>query len=256
MHNKIRPENVAVIILAAGLGTRMKSDKAKVLHEILGRPMILYVVETAKRIAGGNIILVVGNQAEKVRELVSKDHQVMFAFQEKQMGTGHAVLCALPHVPPNIEDVLILCGDVPLITADTLASLITEHMKANRDISLLAVQIDDPAGYGRVLLDEDMNLAGIVEEADATPEQKNIRTINTGIYCVKKDFLADALPKIRPDNAQGEIYLTDIIELGYKKKQAVGVKISDDADEVTGINTPGDLTAAETIMRNRSGKIS
>jgi bifunctional N-acetylglucosamine-1-phosphate-uridyltransferase/glucosamine-1-phosphate-acetyltransferase GlmU-like protein len=129
-------------------------------------------------------------------------------------------------------------------------------MKANRDISLLAVQIDDPAGYGRVLLDEDMNLAGIVEEADATPEQKKIRTINTGIYCVKKEFLADALPKIRPDNAQGEIYLTDIIELGYKGKQAVGVKISEDADEATGINTPRDLAAVETIMRNRSGKIS
>jgi UDP-N-acetylglucosamine diphosphorylase/glucosamine-1-phosphate N-acetyltransferase len=256
MRNNFSPENVAVIILAAGMGTRMKSDKAKVLHEILGRPMIRYVVETAKKIAGDNVVLVIGNQAEKVRDAVSEDHQVMFAFQEKQMGTGHAVLCALPHVPPNIEDVLILCGDVPLITADTLEGLITDHIKADRDISLLAVQIDDPSGYGRVLLDGDMNLAGIVEEADATPEQKKIRTINTGIYCVKKEFLADALPKIRPDNAQGEIYLTDIIELGYKGKQAVGVKISEDADEATGINTPRDLAAVETIMRNRSGKIS
>ncbi len=260
-------ENVAVIILAAGLGTRMKSGKAKVLHEILGRPMILYVVETAKKIVGKNVILVIGNQAEKVREIVSENFplsaesdeadgndEVGFALQKEQLGTGHAVSYALPNVPGHIEDVVILCGDVPLITADTLIRLIDDHVVGKRDISLLAVQVDDPKGYGRILMDENMHISKIVEEADATEAQKKIKTINAGIYCVKKTFLTDALQKIKSDNAQGEFYLTDIIGIGHKEGRCIGVMIGSTPDEVIGINTPHDLMAVETVMR--SGKIS
>ncbi|MDM8552743.1 NTP transferase domain-containing protein [Desulfobacterales bacterium HSG2] len=244
---------MAVIILAAGLGTRMKSDKAKVLHEILGKAMVLYVVGTAKKVAGNNVILVIGNQAEKVREIVSKEYEAVFALQKEQLGTGHAVSCALPSLTGQTEHVLILCGDVPLIRADTLTRFTDEHLAAERDISLLAVQIDDPAGYGRILTDENMNLTGIVEEADATEEQKKINTINTGIYCVRKQFLTDVLQKIRPDNAQGEFYLTDIIGIGYKEGKRIGVMVGDNPNEVMGINTLHDLATVESIMR--SGKI-
>jgi len=258
MEKKIGRHSAAVVILAAGLGTRMKSDKAKVLHEILGSPMILYVVGTAAAVAGKNVIAVIGNQAEKVREIVSGHYDVSFALQEKQLGTGHAVMCALPNIPEHAGNVLILCGDVPLITADTLMRLTEDHLAKNRDISLLAVQRDDPSGYGRILTDESMNLTGIAEEADATSEQKKIKMINAGIYCVKKDFLTDALQKIRPENAQGEFYLTDIIGIAHKEGKNAGVLISEDADEVIGINTPAELAKVEKIMliKKEQGKIS
>jgi bifunctional UDP-N-acetylglucosamine pyrophosphorylase/glucosamine-1-phosphate N-acetyltransferase/UDP-N-acetylglucosamine pyrophosphorylase len=247
-------KKIAVIILAAGLGTRMKSDKAKVLHEILGRPMILYVVETAVKVAGNQIVVVIGNQAETVREAVSAKYQVCFALQEKQLGTGHAVMCALPEVPESAEDVLILCGDVPLIRSDTLLRLLENHLKNRHDISLLAVNTDNPAGYGRILMNKNMQLAGIVEERDATAEQKNIKTVNTGIYCVKKHFLKQALQKIRPNNVQKEFYLTDIIGIAYREGKNLGILIGDRSDEVTGINTPEELKNVETVMR--SEKIS
>lgn len=247
---------VAVIILAAGLGTRMKSNKAKVLHEILGRPMIMYVLETSQKVAGNNVIVVIGHQAEKVRKTLSENYELIFALQEKQLGTGHAVLCALPYIPEDIEEVVILCGDVPLLTSDTVMRLLDDHVKAKRDISLLAVEIDNPKGYGRILLDEMGRLSGIVEEADATEEQKRIKTINTGIYCVKKEFLLDSLRKINSDNAQCELYLTDIIEIGYKEKKDVGVLIGNDFEEIIGINKRQDIKTAENIMSKRLGKIS
>ena len=192
--------NVTVIILAAGLGKRMKSSKAKVLHEILGKPMVIYVIETARKVAGNNIILVTGNQSEIVRKIVSKNHKVIFAMQEEQLGTGHAVLCALPYLPEQTEDVVILCGDVPLITSDIINRLVDDHVNAKRDLSLLAVEISNPEGYGRILFDKNRHLTGIVEEADATEEQKRIKTINSGIYCVKQKFLSDSLQKINADN--------------------------------------------------------
>ncbi len=244
--------NVAVIILAAGLGTRMKSRKAKVLHTILGKPMIMYVVETARKVVGNDVILVVGNRAEKVREVVSETGELIFALQEKQHGTGHAVLCAMPYLPDRTEEVIILCGDVPLLTSNTITRLLHDHVKAKRDISILAVKVDNPKGYGRILLDKESRVAGIVEEADATDEQKKIKIINTGIYCAKKEFLLDLLPKIKSNNAQGEIYLTDIIEIGCKEKRVVGLLVGSDCDEVVGVNNCQDLIKVEAIMRKIS----
>jgi len=247
----IRSGKVAVVILAAGLGTRMKSDKAKVLHEILGKPMILYVFETAAMIAGENIVAVIGHQAEKVSEVISENYKSQFALQKEQKGTGHAVLCALPYIPDTAENVLILCGDVPLITADTLNALVHEHIKAERDISLLTVEVNDPKGYGRVIFDDNMNLSQIVEDADADEDQKRIRKINTGIYCIKRDILEDLLKKIKPDNAQAELYLTDIIEIAYKEGKSLGVWIGKNSDEFTGINSCQDLLRVEKlIMKN------
>ncbi len=249
-------ERQAVVILAAGMGKRMKSGKAKVLHEILGKPMIIYVVETANRIAGNNVVLVIGNQADKVREVVSESAEVIFALQKDQLGTGHAVSCALPYLPDHTQEVVVLCGDVPLLTFETVMRLIKDHVKAKRDISLLAVEIDNPKGYGRVLSDKNGNVSGIVEEADASAEQKRIKTINTGIYCIKKEFLFDSLQKVKSDNIQGEFYLTDIVKIGYREGKVVGVIIGGDGEETIGVNNRHDLMTVENIMRNRLRNIS
>ncbi|MBT8331818.1 MAG: NTP transferase domain-containing protein [Deltaproteobacteria bacterium] len=242
---------IAVVILAAGLGTRMKSNKAKVLHAVCGKPMIHYVVETAQKVAGSNVILVVGHQADEVRRTVSQQGTFYFAHQTEQLGTGHAVLCALPHIPNPCQEVVILCGDVPLIQARTIEALIGSHLAEKRDISVLAVELADPTGYGRMVLDADGNLQAIVEESDASVEQKRIRRINTGIFCVGKQFLSEALPKIKSDNAQGEIYLTDIIEIAYIDQKLMGVVTGDDPAEVTGINTIDELKNIERAMKNR-----
>jgi UDP-N-acetylglucosamine diphosphorylase/glucosamine-1-phosphate N-acetyltransferase len=249
-------KSVAVVILAGGMGTRMKSEKAKVLHEVQGRPMILYVVEAAREIAGDDIVVVIGNQARMVREIVSQTGALQFAYQEKQLGTGHAVLCALPHVPEHCEHVVILCGDAPLIMPETIRNLVAEHFHTRCDASLLAVELENPAGYGRILLDADNQVVGIIEEADATGDQRQIKLINSGIYCVRKQFLADALPDIAPNNAQGEIYLTDIISIGYKNNKRMGLVICDNCQQILGINSCEDLKAVDAIMRTRLRIIS
>jgi UDP-N-acetylglucosamine diphosphorylase/glucosamine-1-phosphate N-acetyltransferase len=242
---------IAVVILAAGLGTRMKSNKAKVLHEICGRPMVSYVVETAWEVVGNDVILVVGNQADKVRETVSEIGTFSYALQEKQLGTGHAVLCALPHIPENCEEVVILCGDVPLIKAATVRYLVKSHIDEKRDVSVLAVELDDPTGYGRILLDETSRVRAIVEESDATAGQKRITLINTGIFCLKKEFLLWAVPEIKSDNVQGEIYLTDIVGIAYAANKHIGVTVGGNSFEVSGINTIQELKRVEHVMKNQ-----
>ena len=246
----------AVIILAAGLGKRMKSDRAKVLHKILDRPMVIYVVETAKKVARDDVIVVIGNQAEKVRKTVSESQKVAFALQESQLGTGHAVICALPQIPDHIKHVLILYGDVPALTAGTVNRLLNDHKKAERDITLLAIEIDKPKGYGRIIFDKKGQVVGIVEEADATEEQKKIKTINTGIYCVKKGFLIDSLKKIRPDNRQKEFYLTDIVGVAHKERKNIGVVMGLDVEELMGVNDHNELIKVEKIIRSRLGNKS
>ena len=245
-------ESVAVIILAAGKGTRMKSEKAKFLHEINGSPMVKYLVDSAKQIAGNHVIIVIGHQAEIVREVVSATHaDVSFAVQHEQLGTGHAVQCAMPHVPAQIADIVILCGDVPLISPVTIRRLLAEHHRAKRDLTVLAVKLKNPKGYGRMLIDHRNRVTGIVEEADATGEQKKIRTVNSGIYCATKPFLDNSLGKINSNNAQGEFYLTDIMEIGHRDGKNVGALVWSDSEEVLGVNTLRELELAETIMKRR-----
>jgi UDP-N-acetylglucosamine diphosphorylase/glucosamine-1-phosphate N-acetyltransferase len=246
-----RTEKVGIIILAAGLGTRMKSKQAKVLHKIMGKPMISHVLETACQIAGENIIVVVGHQADLVKDTCLKINPVSFALQKEQRGTGHAVLCAMPEVPEKVENIVILCGDVPLLKAATIQALLADHIKENRDVSLLAVELEDPTGYGRVVMNEDRELTRIVEEADATAEERSISIVNSGIYCVTKTFLSTSLQKITPDNAQGELYLTDIIEVGYSMGKHIGVLVGSHPEEVFGINTIADLAAVEALMESK-----
>jgi UDP-N-acetylglucosamine diphosphorylase/glucosamine-1-phosphate N-acetyltransferase len=245
---------ICVVVLAAGKGTRMKSDKAKVLHEVGGRPMVLYIIEAARAVVGERIVVVVGHQADVVEQVISSQHVVRFCRQQCQLGTGHAVKEALPYLMAGTQHVVILCGDTPLVTADTLRRLIADHLGFKRDLTLLAVTMDRPTGYGRVLFDADHRVLGIVEEADADETQKRIRLVNTGIYCVRTDFLAEALNRIRPDNAQGEYYLTDLAEIGHRQGRRVGGLIGDDPLEVVGINSMDDLSRAESIVRARLAK--
>jgi len=240
--------NVAAVILAAGLGTRMKSDLAKVLHPILGKPMISYVLETAYEVAADNIVVVVGHQADEVKRICSQTPGIGFALQEQQLGTGHAVQCAMPGLAEEVDDVLILCGDVPLLKAETVKQLLYDHRENHRILSLLAVSVDQPHGYGRVLMDDQRNLTRIVEEADANADEKKVRLINSGIYCVNRQFLDASLARITPENAQGEFYLTDIIGIGYAEDQKIGVMVGADDLEVSGVNSIDDLKFVEQVL--------
>ncbi|NOY70129.1 MAG: NTP transferase domain-containing protein [Deltaproteobacteria bacterium] len=242
-------DSVAIIILAAGQGTRMKSNKAKVLHLLSGRPMILYVVDTAVTVCSDNVIVVVGTQADCVKAVIEKEHQVSYSFQSEQLGTGHAVMCALPEIGDSVTNAVILCGDVPLVRPETIVDLISRHENEKNHVTLLAARIPDPTGYGRLVLDQDGCVERIVEERDATSHEKGIDVINTGIYCVDRQFLSHALKHVGRDNAQNEIYLTDIVGIAVSEYKRVGFGLCADLLELTGINTADDLLKVEAALK-------
>lgn len=246
-----RFSDLAAIVLAAGKGTRMHSDRAKVLHEILGQPMIAYVVDAAKTIAS-QVIVVVGHQAEQVRQAIAADAAIRFAMQVQQLGTGHAVQCALGSLTPEVRQIVILCGDTPLIRPLTLQRLVQNHRRRGAILSVLTVELENPQGYGRVLTGADGNVQGIVEEADASGEQKRIRMVNSGIYCVERSWLAPALAKLRSDNAQGEYYLTDILGIASREGLKTSAWVGPEADEFMGVNTVEQLRAVERQLQRLS----
>jgi len=240
--------NSVVIILAAGKGTRMKSEKAKVLHHICRSPMIMYVVETAVQISGNNVVVVVGNQGKKVQEVVSQSADVIFAFQKEQKGTGHAVLTALPLLPEYCKHVVILSGDVPLIRAATIKQMVAKHVEQDNEITSLGVKLKNPYGYGRIIINKSGDVERIVEESDASEIEKNINIVNSGIYCVKKSFLEISLSQIKSDNMQNEIYLTDIVGIANNLNKKTGLMICKDHTEVMGVNTREDLQNIEALL--------
>lgn len=244
--------SIGIVILAAGMGKRMKSDKAKVLHEVAGRPMIDYIVDVAADVAGSNVVVVVGHQAAKVQEVIGRSHQVRFAFQSEQRGTGHAVACAMTEVPDGVDSVVVLCGDVPLIRSATIRQMAADHRVHNRDVTVLAVRVSDPTGYGRMIMDADGQLTAIVEQADANEAQLKIDVINTGFYVIDKSFLMFALPLLDCDNAQNEVYLTDIVSLGHRHHRNIGAMMGSDPDEILGVNSQTELQLAEKLMIMRS----
>lgn len=248
--------DVAVIILAAGLGTRMKSNRAKVLHDLEGKPMILYVAEVATALAGREVIVVTGHQADEVKKVVSEAFDVRYAYQAEQRGTGHAVQCALPELGPSVKTAVILCGDVPLLGVETLEDLVQSHERHRHDITVLSVEVDVPAGYGRMIVNASGRLLKIVEEADADPVEKKINLINSGIFCVERHCLTEALNQLTPDNAQAELYLTDIVQIGNDQGKTVGTVVGRNADEVVGINSPDDLARAAALLQGRQGELS
>jgi UDP-N-acetylglucosamine diphosphorylase/glucosamine-1-phosphate N-acetyltransferase len=239
--------SIAIVILAAGKGTRMKSNTAKVLHTIAGRPMIQFVVATAIKIANTNVIVVVGNQAADVQKVVLEEADVKFALQHQQKGTGHAVMCALPMLPSSCTDVVILSGDVPLIQSKTIQNLIDSHISSGNDVTVLAVQFNNPYGYGRIIQNEHGEIERIVEETDATEYERSINIINSGIYCVKRNFLEASLSQIKADNIQKEIYLTDIVKIARHTRKKVGLMIGSDQNEILGVNTVVDLQRVESL---------
>jgi bifunctional UDP-N-acetylglucosamine pyrophosphorylase/glucosamine-1-phosphate N-acetyltransferase len=247
-------EGIATIILAAGKGTRMKSELVKVLHPLLGLPMLSYPIELSlKGIKAEKTIVVVGHQADLIQERF-KGLKIDFALQKEQLGTGHAVLQAIPFLQSFRGTVLILCGDVPLVELETLRSFIDTYKENGSTLSVLTAVVEDPFGYGRILRNSEGWLEKIVEEKDASEEERMIREINTGIFCVKAPFLMEGLREIGKENAQGEYYLTDLVQIAKKKGLRCSAHIVADPVEVMGINTRIDLAMANDVLRREKLK--
>ncbi len=238
-----------VVILAAGLGTRMKSSLAKALHPLAGMPLIRHVLNAVSGLDPEKVVLVLGHQADKVRNAVI-DYGAEIVLQTEQLGTGHAVRQAKESLAGATGPVLVLCADTPLLTSGTLRSAIELHRKSRAAVTLITAMVEDPFGYGRVVRGK-TGVMGVVEEKDATAAQKKIKEVNAGIYCFDPAFLLSALERLGKNNAQGEYYLPDTIELARKKKRTVAALTCGDPDEVIGVNSRKDLSRAEAVMRER-----
>lgn len=245
---------VKSIILAAGKGTRMKSDTPKVLHEIFNKTLLGYVIDAVNdtNIADENYVIV-GHQAERVEEYVKSNYDnAKTILQSEQLGTGHAVSMACPYLEDFDGEVIILCGDTPLITSDTLKTFIEGHRKLNSDITVMSAVFNNPTNYGRIVRNTDGTLNSIVEEKDATVEQKAIKEINAGIYCLNWTKVKDAFSQLKTNNAQGEYYLTDIIQWGNENGLNVNAHILERNEEIYGINSKLNLAEATKIMNQRT----
>ncbi len=239
----------AAVVLAAGLGTRFRSDLAKVMHRVAGRTMLRHILEALRPLGLGQIVVVVGYQADEVTaeaEAVDLDG-LTTALQEEQLGTGHAVAQALPALDDGIERVLVLPGDAPLLTPDTLAEL----LGGGAEGVLLTTEPDDPTGYGRILRDDAGHVIGIVEETDATEAQKGLREVNAGMYVFDREHLRDAVGHLDADNAQGEQYLTDVVEILVDEGAEIRAVLAPH-DEVRGVNDRVQLAEAGALLRERA----
>ena len=239
--------SLAAVILAAGQGTRMKSDMAKVLHKLWGRSMIRYVVDAAGSTAPNRIILVVGHQAEAVMKEMGGE-AVEFALQEERLGTGHAVLQAAPMLEGFSGTIMVLTGDTPLLRPETLAGLLETHRDSGASATVLTAVLEDAAGYGRIIKDKQGNFLKIVEHRDASDDEKKVNEINSGIFCFESDDLFSALASVGRENAQGEYYLTDVMSILRKKGRKTIVHLCADRQEVMGINDLDQLKEAERLM--------
>ncbi|MFZ5586783.1 MAG: NTP transferase domain-containing protein [Thermodesulfobacteriota bacterium] len=237
---------LAVVILAAGKGTRMKSDLPKVLHTLAGRPLLAHVLDLAQCLQAGRVIAVVGHQAERVREAFADRPGLRFAIQEPQQGTGHAVMCAAPELRDWTGPVLILCGDVPLLKPSTVRALLESHATGGHALTVLGMELADPGAYGRLVTDAAGNLTRIVEFRDATPAERAIRVVNAGIYVASAPELLAYLPRLTTENDQKEYYLTDLVELMASAGLKVGLALCPDPLEVAGINSQEELAAMES----------
>ncbi len=257
-NNSNEQRTLDVLILAAGLGTRMRSNLAKVLHKIDSRPLINHVCLTATALAPRRIYVVIGHQGEDVKHAVLEEldsAHAAFVWQKEQLGTGHAVNAAREFLENEDSTLLILSGDVPMIRAETLAALVQQHYHhrgRGAACTILTVKLDDPSGYGRVVRDDAGFFSKIVEQKDATDEQKQIREINSGIYCFDTKKLFAALSKVQNDNVQGEYYLTDVPSLLREAGEDISLYNHTDAREVSGINNRAELADLERIFCRRT----
>jgi UDP-N-acetylglucosamine diphosphorylase/glucosamine-1-phosphate N-acetyltransferase len=242
--------NLAVIILAAGKGTRMKSDLPKVFHEILGEPMLTYVLEAVKKLKPQKTLLVVGHKRDLIMDYY-KEWPVKFVVQEEQLGTGHAVMQAKPLLEDFEGTVLVLAGDVPLLTTATLDQLLTCHHQNKAAATDLTAILPDAGNYGRIIRGSDDQIIRIVEKKDATPEELKIKEINTGTFAFDKAALFWALAQVKPNNAQQEYYLTDTLEILRQNGRPIMACTVKDPAETLGINTKEELVDVEKILLAR-----
>lgn len=243
-------EYVMTLIMAAGKGTRMNSNKSKLVHKIYDKELVRRVVDLAKKIGSDEIVAVVGHLKEQVQEVLGDE--VKYAVQEELLGTGHAVMQAKKYLQGKKGKVVILYGDVPIIRPETLKNLISKSIKNKEFATLLTAIYENPTGYGRIIRDEGGNIKGIVEEKDADPlQKKHIKEINSGIYCFDIEELLNAIDKIKPNNAQGEYYLTDVIKIMNDAGLKTGAVIVEDNTEILGVNDRAQLELLTRVLRMR-----
>lgn len=245
--------DIKAVILAAGKGTRMKSvTTPKVLHQIMGKTLLGYVLDSVKNFASEEFVIV-GHHAEEVEKFVKENYtNAKTTLQSPQLGTGHAVSMVCPMLKDYDGMVLILCGDTPLITEETLKSFVDFHKTNNSDITVMSTIFENPTGYGRIIREDDSSLKCIVEEKDANSEQKAVKEVNAGIYCLNWGKIKDAFSQLKSNNAQGEYYLTDIIARGKEKNLSVNAYVLEDSDQIYGINSRLNLAKASKMMNKRN----
>ncbi len=237
------------VILAAGMGTRMKSNKPKVLHEVFFRPMIHHVMDAVTTSQIDHTAVVVGHLKNRVLETL-KSYDFTPVTQDEQLGTGHAVLCA-EQVCQDADTVMILCGDTPLIRCETIDAMIRHHREMNSVLTLMTTMVPDPFGYGRIITNDNEQVTGIVEEKDADENQRQIKEINAGVYMVDREYLFKTLGMVGTANSQGEVYLTDIVALANNDGHTVNRFIHSDPMDVLGVNSRVELAQAHTELQRR-----
>lgn len=243
-------KKLITLILAAGLGKRMKSDLPKVIHRINGKELVKYVISQATDTGSDEIWLIIGHKGELVRE-ATKDLGVNYVEQKEQLGTGHAVMQAEKVLEGKSGDILILCGDVPLLRSETLINMRKFHKSSGAVATVLTTEFNDPFGYGRIIKDNKGNILRIVEQKDASEEEKSVKEINSGVYIIDKNELFSSLKHISSDNAGGEYYLTDVIGILTGQNKKVSTFLTHDNTEIQGINTIEQLLQAESIILAR-----
>ncbi len=242
-------EDIITIVMAAGKGTRMKSNKSKLVHKIYGKELVTRVVDLAEEVGSNKIVAVVGHLREQVQAVLGD--RVEYAYQDELLGTGHAVMQATSFLEGKKGKVVILYGDVPIIRPETVKNLIEKSIKNREYATLLTAIYENPTGYGRIIRDEGGNIKGIVEEKDASETQREIKEINSGIYCFDIQELLLALKEIKPNNAQGEYYLTDVIKIMNEKGLKTGAVIVEDNTEILGVNDRAQLELLTRVLRMR-----
>ncbi len=241
--------DITVLIMAAGEGTRMKSDMCKVMHRICGYPVIEHVVRAAERISAFPPVMIVGHKAEEIEQYLGK--RALYVQQQKRLGTGHAVMIAKGHLNNRDGYVVVLAGDVPLISADTLQNMVDYCISGGYGAAALAAFLDDPKGYGRIIRNTNGDFERIVEHKDASEPELKIKEVNASIYCFNNGALLDGLERLDRANSQGEYYLTDVLEKIVANGDSVGVLVTEYADEIMGINTRMQLAQAQRTLQSK-----